>query len=265
MANDTTFLLDLDGVSVVRVERLGDGSRRVHLVTADEAARACPACGVFASRVKGTAVTRPRDLPYGESRLQFLWHKRRWYCREAGCSHRSFTEQIPQIPAGARLTTRLRGAAGRRIRDAGSTVIQAARDLHLSWPTVMDAFRVQTREVTAQPLPEVGPGHRRDPAGKTKWAQDPVTGTCQLVRDRWHTGFVDALGTGRLDRSPDTREEGHLQHHSEGQGGCEPIRSPRIMTRRICNCTVLSAQPTMRVHHQVPYCATHFVFLIHIS
>ncbi|MFE4416044.1 transposase family protein, partial [Streptomyces sp. NPDC056821] len=127
MVNDTTLLLDLDGVSVVRVERLGDGSRRVHMVTADEAARACPACGVFASRVKGTAVTRPRDLPYGESRLQFLWHKRRWYCHEAGCSRRSFTEQIPQIPAGARLTTRLRGAAGRRIRDADSTVIEQDR------------------------------------------------------------------------------------------------------------------------------------------
>ncbi|MER5914250.1 ISL3 family transposase [Streptomyces sp. NPDC001982] len=199
MVNDTTLLLDLDGVSVVRVERLGDGSRRVHLVTADEAARACPACGVFASRVKGTAVTRPRDLPYGESRLQFLWHKRRWYCREAGCSRRSFTEQIPQIPAGARLTARLRGAAGRRIRDAGSTVIQAARDLHLSWPTVVDAFRVQAREVTVEPLPEVKVlGIDETRRGKTKWVQDPETGKWQLVRDRWHTGFVDALGAGGL-------------------------------------------------------------------
>ncbi|MFE2317383.1 transposase family protein [Streptomyces sp. NPDC059441] len=69
----------------------------VHLVTADEAARACPACGVFATRVKGSTVTRPRDLPYGESGLEFRWHKRRWWCREAGCPRRSFTEQIPQI------------------------------------------------------------------------------------------------------------------------------------------------------------------------
>ncbi|MFH8737815.1 hypothetical protein [Streptomyces sp. NPDC017964] len=63
-------------------------------------------------------MTRPRDLPYGESGLEFRWHERRWWCREAGCPRRSFTEQIPQIPAGARLTARLRGAAGRRIRDA---------------------------------------------------------------------------------------------------------------------------------------------------
>jgi transposase len=155
LVNDTTLLLDLDGVSVARGERLADGGRRVHLVTADETARACPACGVFATRVKGSAVTRPRDLPYGESGLEFRWHKRRWWCREAGCPRRSFTEQIPQIPAGARLTARLRGAAGCRIRDAGSTVIQAARDLDLSWPTVMEAFRTQARDVTEAPLPQV--------------------------------------------------------------------------------------------------------------
>ncbi|MFJ6215660.1 transposase family protein [Streptomyces sp. NPDC092296] len=51
----------------------------------DETARACPACGVFATRVKGSAVTRPRDLPYGESGLESRRHKRRWWCREAGC------------------------------------------------------------------------------------------------------------------------------------------------------------------------------------
>src|SRR5947209_7861410 len=102
LVNDTTLLLDLDGVSVARVERLADGTRRVHLVTADETARACPSCGVFASRVKGSATTRPRDLPYGESGLEFRWHKRRWWCREPGCPRRSFTEQTAQIPAGAR-------------------------------------------------------------------------------------------------------------------------------------------------------------------
>jgi hypothetical protein len=89
LLNDTTLLLGLDGVSVVRVERLADRTHRVRLATA------------------------------------------------------------------ARITVRLRGAAGRRIRDAASTVIQAARDLHLSWPTVMDAFRAIAPEVTEAPLPEV--------------------------------------------------------------------------------------------------------------
>ena len=106
MVNDTTLLLGLDGVSVLRVEALADGTRRVHLITADEAARACPSCGVIASRVKEPAVTRPRDIPYGEQKLEFFWHKRRWRCREPKCLRKSFTESIAQIPAGARVTTR---------------------------------------------------------------------------------------------------------------------------------------------------------------
>ncbi|MCX4585385.1 hypothetical protein [Streptomyces sp. NBC_01481] len=44
MVNDTTVLLDLDGVLVQRAELLDDGRRRVHLTTADSSARSCPAC-----------------------------------------------------------------------------------------------------------------------------------------------------------------------------------------------------------------------------
>ncbi|MFI6118988.1 transposase [Streptomyces sp. NPDC051064] len=183
----------------MRVERCEGGGLRVHLATADASARACPACGVFSSRVKGSATTRPRDLPYGERGLELFWQKRRWFCREPACPRKSFTEQIPQIPAGARLTGRLRSTAGRRIRDAGSTVIQAARDLRLSWPTVMDAFRTVAHEVVEAPLPEVGAlGIDATRRGRTGWEQDLETGKRQLTRDRWHTGFVDALGVGGL-------------------------------------------------------------------
>ena len=199
MVNDTTLLLDLDGVSVIRVERLEDGTRRVHLATADETARACPVCGVFASRVKGSATTRPRDLPYGECGLEFRWHKRRWWCREPDCPRRSFTEQIPQIPAGARLTERLRCSAGRRVRDAGSTVVQAARDLGMSWPVVMDAFRATATAVIEAPLPKVKVlGIDETRRGRPAREPNPETGKWQLTRDRWHTGFVDALGTKGL-------------------------------------------------------------------
>ncbi|WP_307790616.1 helix-turn-helix domain-containing protein [Streptomyces actuosus] len=101
--------------------------------------------------------------------------------------------------ARARITTRLRAWAGRRVRDACSTVVQAARDLHLSWPTVMDAFRAQAREVIDAPLPEVEVlGIDETRRGRPRWEQDPVTGKRHLVRDRWHTGFVDALGSGCL-------------------------------------------------------------------
>ncbi|MEU6656124.1 transposase [Streptomyces sp. NPDC046900] len=199
MDNFATLLLDLNGLAVVSVEQLKDGTRRIHLATANERARVCPACGVVASRVKGSAITQPRDLPYGEHGLEFRWHKHRWYCREPQCPRKSCTAQVPQIPAGARITARLRSAAGRRIRDAGSTVIQTTRDLHLSWPTVMDAFRTAAREVTEEPLPEVQVlGIDETRRGRPRWDQDPATGMWHLVRERWHTGFVDALDTGGL-------------------------------------------------------------------
>ncbi|MFF7190261.1 transposase [Streptomyces sp. NPDC008222] len=92
---------------------------------------------------------------------------------------------------------RLRGAAGRRIRDAASTGIQAAWDLHLSWPTVMDAFRAVAHEVTGAPLPEgrvLGIDEPR--RGRPRWERDPATGKWRLTRDRWPTGFADAPGTG---------------------------------------------------------------------
>lgn len=58
-------LLGLAGVAVQLVELEQDGARVVHVSTAQESAAACPACGVVSTSVKGHAVTRPRDLPYG--------------------------------------------------------------------------------------------------------------------------------------------------------------------------------------------------------
>ncbi|MFF7547662.1 transposase [Streptomyces canus] len=85
------------------------------------------------------------------------------------------------------------------MRDGGSTVIQTARDLHLSWPTVMNAFRTAAREVVGAPLPEVEVlGIDETRRGRTRREQDPDTEKWKITRDRWHTGFVDALGSGGL-------------------------------------------------------------------
>ncbi|MEV6209535.1 hypothetical protein [Kitasatospora sp. NPDC051914] len=35
--------------------------------------------------MKGSAITRPRDLPYGENGLELRWYKRRWYYAEPAC------------------------------------------------------------------------------------------------------------------------------------------------------------------------------------
>ncbi|MFI5689745.1 transposase [Streptomyces sp. NPDC051636] len=63
----------------------------------------------------------------------------------------------------------------------------------------MDAVRVQAREVVETPLPKVQVlGIDETRRGRPRREQDPTTGTWHPVRDRWHTGFVDALGTGGL-------------------------------------------------------------------
>ena len=199
MVNDTTLLLGLDGVSVMRVERLEDGTRRVHLATADEAARACPSCGVFASRVKGLGDDPAAGSPLRRARVGVLVAQAPLVVPGAGRARGSRSPRDrPDTGRGA-ADRPAAEAAGRRVRDAGSTVVQAARDLHLSWPTVMDAFRTSAREVVDAPLPEVRVlGIDETRRGRPRWEQDPDSGKWRLVRDRWHTGFVDALGTGGL-------------------------------------------------------------------
>ena len=116
-------------------------------------------------------------LPCGERDLQLVWHKRRWYCTEPLCPRKSFTEQVRQVPARAGITQRLRRAAGQRVRDAGSTVVRAARDLCLSWPTVMDAFCTAGQEMTAaalEPVAVLGIDETR--RGRVQWRQNPDTG-----------------------------------------------------------------------------------------
>ncbi|TVS82951.1 hypothetical protein [Mycobacterium helveticum] len=65
MSDGTTLLFGLPGVGVERVERLADGTRVVQVASADEAAAACPDCGVVSTSVKARVSTSPRDIPYG--------------------------------------------------------------------------------------------------------------------------------------------------------------------------------------------------------
>lgn len=54
-------------------------------------------------------------------------------------------------------------------------------------------------DVTEAPLPQVTVlGIDETRRGRQSWEQDAETGKWRLTRDRWHTGFVDALGHGGL-------------------------------------------------------------------
>ncbi|WP_260860969.1 transposase family protein [Mycobacterium simulans] len=62
------------------VERLPDGTRVVHAVTAEPTAPACPSCEVLSTSVKGRVTTSPRDIPYSEKRIIPRCNKTRWRC-----------------------------------------------------------------------------------------------------------------------------------------------------------------------------------------
>ncbi len=107
--NDATRLLGLEGLAVTGVEEgHGDGPV-VALVTSDTQARMCPMCGVEAVRVKEWITTHPRDLPVAGRMMRLRWRKRRWICDRVDCPRGTFTEQVEQVPARARITARLRG------------------------------------------------------------------------------------------------------------------------------------------------------------
>ncbi|MFI0516263.1 hypothetical protein ACH3Y9_41985 [Streptomyces sp. WSLK1-5] len=64
---------------------------------------------------------------------------------------------------------------------------------------MMHAFRDQAREVVDASLPEADAvGIGEDPPGQAALGTRPRHRQTGRPRDRWHTGFTDALGAGGL-------------------------------------------------------------------
>ena len=193
MSDGTTLLFGLPGVRVERVERCVDGTRVVHVVTAEETAAACPSCGVLSTSVKARVITSPKDIPYGLGRILVRWHKTRWRCREDYCDRGSFAEAIAQVPARSRTTVRLRTAIGAAIGDAARSVSEVAEGHGVSWPTAHRAFVAHAEALLAEPQPTPLLGIDETRRGKPRWQRCTETGRWVRV-DPWDTGFVDLAG-----------------------------------------------------------------------
>ena len=193
LVSDASRLLDLGGLAVDRVASDAFGGRVVHVVTADETASACPSCGVFSVALKGRVCTRPRDIPYGTTRLRLIWHKRRWRCKEQLCPRASFTESLPAVRARSRLTTRFRAELGSAVAEQQRCVSEAATHYGASWPIVHAAFVEHVRVPLAAPLPSVKVlGMDETRRGRPVFAQDPDTG-------RWAVSYTHlTLPTKRI-------------------------------------------------------------------
>ena len=192
MEHGTTLLFGLAGVAVTGVDVLPDGTRAVEVVTDDVTSAACPTCGVFSTSGKGIAVSRPKDLPYGEAPLRVRWRKRRWRCREVLCPRQSFTETIAEVPAGGRTTGRLRRAVAEAVA-ANRCVSEVAASFGVSWPTAQRAVgdHMAERSGPVEPTPVLGIDETR--RERARWVRTEAGGWRRT--DPWETEFVD--GTGR--------------------------------------------------------------------
>jgi transposase len=196
VVHDTaSALFGAEGLQVIEAEAEADGSVTVWAVTDHPGAAVCPECGTRSARVHEYVLTRPRDLRRGLDEVSVCWLKRRWKCGNGECGRKTFTEALPQVPPGCRLTTRLRQLAGAEVADRGCTVAGAARWHRMSWPVAHAAFAAHADPLLDRPLAPVAhlgiDEHRR---GRPRWRIDEDSGEYVLLADRWHTCFFDLSG-----------------------------------------------------------------------
>ncbi|MGJ3558631.1 transposase family protein [Streptomyces sp. INA 01156] len=58
---------------------------------------ACPGCGIWSSRVHGSYLRFPADVPSAGRSVVLRLRVRRFTCRNAECERRTFVEQIPVL------------------------------------------------------------------------------------------------------------------------------------------------------------------------
>ena len=229
-SDDASCLLGLAGLAVERVALTALGVRIVQLVTDDPDAARCPACRVVSTSGKDWALTRPHDLPCGGGQVAVQWRKRRWRCRTAACARQSFTEQVAQVPAGMRTTTRLRTALAVAVED-GRDQSEVAAAHEVSWPTVQRAVIVHGAVELVEPEPVRVLGMDETRFGRPRWLPDGHhdDGRIRWVRtDPWETGFVDITGEqsllGQVDGRTSAAVKAWLDARSEAfRAGIEVV------------------------------------------
>jgi transposase len=212
-SDDASCLLGLEGLAVERVVLIAVGVKIVQLVTDDPEAARCPVCGSLSTSGKDWVLTRPRDLPCGGEFALVQWRKRRWRCRTEGCARQSFTEQVGQVPAGMRTTTRLRTALAVAVEN-GRDQAEVAAAHGVSWPTVQRAVVVHGAVELVEPTPVTVLGMDETRFGRPRWLPDGEhdDGRMRWRRtDPWETGFVDITGDQTLLGQVDGRTSAAVQ------------------------------------------------------
>ena len=200
-SDDASCLLGLAGLAVERVVLTVLGVKIVQLVTDDPDAARCPACRVVSTSGKDWVLTRPRDLPCGGGVGRGAVAQAALAVPHAEhCPRQTFTEQVVQVPAGMRTTTRLRRALAVAVED-GRDQSEVAAAHGVSWPTVQRAVVVHGAVELVEPEPTAVLGMDETRFGRPRWLPDGHhdDGRIRWIRtDPWETGFVDITGAQSL-------------------------------------------------------------------
>jgi transposase len=145
-------LLGLDGFRVLAVVET------VELVVVVESVLdliGCSSCGVRAEAQDRVDV-EVRDLACFGRPVRLVWRKRRWRCVEPMCDARTWTECSSVVSSRQVLTRRAGAEACRQVGANARPVASLARELGVSWWTVMDAVDEHGRPLVDDPG-RVGP------------------------------------------------------------------------------------------------------------
>jgi transposase len=142
------------------------------------------------AEAKGRDLVGFADLPAFGAPTRLVWSKRRWACRQPACPVGSWTEHRPDIaPARAAMTTRAGLWATREVGAEVHTVAYAARQLGVTWHTVMDAVASWGRALIEDPariagVAAVGVDETKFLAAKRREATQWVSAICDVARRR---------------------------------------------------------------------------------
>ncbi|MFN8111113.1 MAG: ISL3 family transposase [Thermoleophilia bacterium] len=141
----------------------------------------CPACTGVAVAHERVSVEY-RDLPAFGRPVRLVWRKRRYRCPHPGCDLRSWTETRDELVARCLLTRRAAIECCIQVGINARPVAQMARELGVSWHTVMDA------------VTEIGEPLVDDPARVGDVAMLGIDETTWLKANRHHsTRFATSL------------------------------------------------------------------------
>jgi transposase len=180
-------LLGLDGFEVLAAEVVGGEWQVVVQTTATVVG--CGGCGMRAE-LHGRRMVRVRDLPAGGRRVVLWWRKRIWRCGEPACGVRTWTERAAATGPRAVLTQRARAEACRRVGKDAHAVAAVARDLGVSWATIMRAVHEYGTQLVDDP-------GRLDGVATLGLDETSFLRATRKAPTRWVTGLVDLEG-GRL-------------------------------------------------------------------